>query len=331
MKKLILLMLVIFYSCNDPEAITTFNSDQNEFNWIVPIESINGSFNPFPLAKDPIMSRVKDIDYISNNSLVAIVSIGDEIKVYPYQFISNFEAVNDKIGDIEYSITYCPITQSGLVMDRNIKNGKVSLRASGYLFNDNLVLYDENSDTYWSQMETRSIKGKYANELFSTHNLVELPWKIVKEYFPEGKVFIDTSIQNKGFQNKKGDIQKGDHVFGVIDFNINQKNIVYIYDLQNFTNGTVIKNKNVSNDNLIIIGNRELQFITTYINDSNAIFKAVQNQFPIVMEDDKNNKWNVFGVAISGPRKGDQLNSKTSFNALWWAWQAFYDDINFEK
>ncbi len=49
------------------------------------------------------------------------------------------------------------------------------------------------------------------------------------------------------------------------------------------------------------------------------------------MKDDQNNKWNVFGVAVSGPRKGDQLNSKTSFKALWWAWQTFYDDFNFEN
>lgn len=48
------------------------------------------------------------------------------------------------------------------------------------------------------------------------------------------------------------------------------------------------------------------------------------------MEDNFNNKWNIFGIAVSGPRKGDQLKSLPSFFALGWAWENFYDNIVFD-
>lgn len=333
MKKYILLLILIasFFACSDSDPVTTFIPNQNEFDWIIPNGSVTGSLNPFPLAKDPSMSKVKEIDFISDNSKVAIVSMGEVIKVYPYQFISKFESVNDNINGIEYSMTYCPNTQSGLVVNRNFKEDNFDLRASGYLYNENLVLIDKKSNTYWSQMNVRSIKGKYANEYFSTYNFIELPWKTVKEYFPDALVFTDTSIKNKFNSNKKEIIKKGELVYGIIDFKINQKNEVHIYEFNNFRNGTLLKIKNISNKKILIVGNEELHFITSYINSTNATFKAVQNQFPIVMEDDQNNKWNVFGIAVSGPRKGEQLKSKTSFTALWWAWQSFYKDFKMEE
>lgn len=333
MKRLYLFLVFIFImlSCSDSGGITTFVPDNDEFDWIVEKNKVKGSLNPFQLALNPVMSRVKDIDFISDKSIVAIVTIGNEIRVYPYQFISRFEAVNDHINEVNYTMTYCPITQSGLVMDRKFKNNNFVLRASGYLFNDNQVLLDEKSDTYWSQMQVKCIKGKFAGELQKTFNFVEMPWKLVEEYFPEALVFTNTSVASKGVvSTKKDPIETGELVFGIINFRLNLKSEVYIYQYHDFSGGTVLKNTNIAGVKTLVIGNEDQHFISAYINDGNATFSAVQNQFPIVMEDDEGNKWNVFGVAESGPRKGDQLESPTALVALFWAWNEFYDDLVFQ-
>ena len=49
------------------------------------------------------------------------------------------------------------------------------------------------------------------------------------------------------------------------------------------------------------------------------------------MKDSEDNEWNVFGEAVTGPRKGDQLNSDTAFFALFWAWENFYDNFSFDE
>lgn len=329
---LILILPFLLYSCSDPEGKTTFVPSNDEFDWVVEKNKVKGSLNPFQLVLDPVMSRVKDIDFISDKSIVAIVTIGDEIRIYPYQFISRFEAVNDEIGDTSFTMTYCPITQSGLVLDRKFKTDSFVLRASGYLFNDNQVLLDEKTDTFWSQMLVKCIKGKYAGELDKTFNFVEMPWKLVEENFPDALVFTNTSVVNKSNSSiKKGPIEKGALVYGIINFSFNLNNQVHIYEYKDFSGGTVLKKVNIANNKTLVIGNEDAHFIGSYRNDSNAEFSAVQNQFPIVMEDDASNKWNIFGVAVSGPRKGDQLKSPTAFVALNWAWEEFYSDFVYQE
>ncbi len=333
MKNLYLLFVILFfvYSCNDSNSIETIQ-EQIEFDWIVPSSSITGSYNLFPLATNPTMSLASNINFINDNSLVALVSINNEIRAYPYQYIGSFESVNDVINGKKYAMTYCPITHSGLCWDTSFKNNDFIIRASGYLYMDNQVLIDEKSNTYWSQMLVKSIKGKYAGEKNNTFNFIELPWKTIKENFPNALVFTNTSIQNKNNQKlKKEEIQTGDLVYGIVDMNFDINNKVMIYTYENFDKKTSIKNIRFSGKEILVIGNKDLHFISSYINNSNASFKVVQNQFPIIMEDDENNKWNIFGVAVSGPRKGDQLQSPTAFVALWWAWQNFYSNFVFNE
>ena len=100
------------------------------FDWTVPKNSITGSFNPFPLAIDPTFRTVSEIDFIAEESLVAMVSFKDKIRVYPYQYLNRFESVNDKMNGINYALTYCPITKSALCWDRNFRNTSLILRAS---------------------------------------------------------------------------------------------------------------------------------------------------------------------------------------------------------
>lgn len=332
MKNILLLIIlaVCFYNCSDSESDTILAPDESVFNWIVDENKITGSLNPFPLALNPVMSRVKDVDFISDASNVAVVSLGHEIRVYPYQFISRFESVNDHMNGVAYAMTYCPITKSGIVADGKFKNQDFRLRASGYLFNDNLVLLDEESDTYWSQMSVKCIKGINAGEPLATYNLVEMPWKLVKENFQDALVFTNSSITAKSAGlAKKEPVEVGDLVYGVINFGFKPASEVAVFAYEDFSGGTVLKN--IDKYKIVVIGNEELRFVSSYINDSNAVFKAVQGQFPIVMEDDNTNRWNVFGLAVSGPRKGQQLKSPTSFMALWWAWNEFYDDFVFDE
>jgi len=308
------------------------NNDGGEFPWLLPENSINGSFNPFPLALNPNLKAAKDVDFISDNSLVAMISFKNEIRVYPYQYLNRFESVNDNMDGVNFSMTYCPLTKSGLCWDRNYRNEKFVLRASGYLYNDNLIAFDSNSDTYWSQMLATCVKGKYSGQNNKTYNFVETTWATVKSHFANARVFTNTSVGNNS-ESSKDAISDGEGIYGIIDLefvpDLNKGNHVYFYRYDYFQNMTKLISTNISNKNIVVIGNKDLHFITSFINDQNASFSAVQNQFPMIMQDSKNNKWNVFGIAVEGPRKGQQLESLTAFVASWSAWQLFYKDYIF--
>lgn len=326
------IFLFILNSCGSDDGEITLTPDNNKYEWTIPKENLTGSFKPFSLAINPVLIRASDVKSISDESLVAMVSFGDEIRVYPYKYISVYESVNDFFDDNNIAITYCPITKSSLCFNRNFKDEIFTLRASGYLNNENVIIHDENSDTFWSQMRIECVKGKFAGETIDTYNLIETTWKTVRENFKNALVFTNTSIATKNMnisKNKDGNIEKSEKVFGYFNSTqkINRKIIIYRYN--NFVDEIQLFSKISSGNNIITVGSNEKHFISSYINNENLNFIAIQDQFPIVMKDENDNIWNVFGVAVSGPRKGEQLKSPASFVASWWAWDLFYDDFIF--
>ena len=336
MKQLFVLLILLANLCScsgDSQDLpeTNLNPAVDNQGWSVPIGLINGSDRPFALAKDPVLFPIKNIEFISDDLLVAVVNMGGETRVYPYHYLSKFESVNDQIGDISYSMTYCPITQSALVLNRDFRNVNFTLRASGYLLNDNVILWDEASESYWSQMLVECIKGPYTGQYNETFNFVEMPWKTVRENFPDAMVFSNTSISvnNVSATSSKTDIPKGDLVYGIIGQEVGRNNKMFIYHFDDFEKGTVLYTPNISGEKSIVVGNKNYHYITSYINDSTVSFEAVQDQFPVVMKDSDGNTYNVFGKATDGPRKGHQLQSHTGFFALLWAFEKFYDDVTF--
>lgn len=328
---LICLLFFVLYSCSSDAVDKVANNSESIDNlgWTIPVGDINGSGNPFALAKDPVLFPAKNVEFIGDESLVAVLSMNGEIRAYPYQYISVFESINDHIDNVSYALTYCPLTKSTVVMNRDYRNSNFVLRASGYLLHDNVILWDESSETFWSQMLVQCVKGQYANEFNTTFNFVEMPWRTVQKNFPEAKVFSNSSIssQTASLLSKTTDVKTGDLVYGIISKEAGKENKAYIYHYDDFEDKTDLKNIIISGEKTLVIGNQKDHFITSYINDSDATFQALQNQFPNIMLDSDNNTWNVFGVAVSGPRKGDQLESHTGYFALFWAWQKFYSDI----
>ncbi len=326
---LVLALMTLTYNCSSgSDNANEVAPSEIDFDWNLPFGTVLGSFNLFPLAENPVLTKASEVNFISDVSKVALVGLKDEIRIYPYRFISTFECVNDIIGGKNITLSYCPLTQSAISWQTNFKGETLILRSSGYLHHDNLIAYDENSDTYWSQMLSRSVKGQYGSDNLPNFNVIETNWALVKQYFPNAMVFTNSSVTSKSSENNKTNgFEDGDNVYGIVDASFKDNSKIHIYKYNEFIGDIKIYEKFIDTKKVIVIGNAEKHFITSYINDSAATFSAVQNNFPVIMEDTDGNQWNLFGVAISGPRQGDQLGSPLSYVALGWAWRAFFSDF----
>lgn len=326
-----ILLFITILSCSKSNEEIKNNISDAGFVWTVPLKDIIGTFNPFPLAVNPAMRSINNVEGLNDETTVAVVSFNEKINIYPLNFVQPFETVNDALENFDFTISYCPITESTINIDRNHDNQLLTFRASGILYKENLVMHDANSDSFWAQMLLKSIKGPFVNETVNIFPMIETSWKIAKTYFPDARVFTNKSIissKSNILSKLAGDIDKGEKVFGYID-NLKSKNSrVFIYQYSQFNNGIQIYNSGVSNSK-IVIGSFDLKFITAFLNENNYTFESVQNEFPIVMKDNLGNKWNAFGVAVSGPNKGEKLKPAIGFVASWWAWEEFYNDFIF--
>jgi hypothetical protein len=328
----IILLVVIINSCNKSSTNDFQETPTENFDgWTVPVKDIVGNFNPFPLAENPTMSSVTDVTGLNDASDVVIISFNEKVNIYPLPFVHPYETVNDTLNNNFFTVSYCPITQSTITINRDNLNQKLTLRASGILYKENLVMHDNNSNSYWSQMLLTKIKGTSQQEVLSIIPMIETSWKTAKTYFPNALVFTSSSVissKNNIPSKSTENINNDEKVFGFIE-NINLKtSTVFIYRYSQFNDGIKLISAG-NNTNKIIVGSSELKFITAFINENNNSFVPVQNEFPIIMADNLGNKWNVFGEAESGPDKGKALKPAMGYVASWWAWKSFYANFSF--
>jgi hypothetical protein len=291
----------------------------------------------FPLVNKPIYKSVDEMTELKDTDEVAIVSYHNKIKVYPYLYTNKSEIVNDSIGDFYYAVSYCPQTKSAVNYNRITANDTLDLVASGYLYKDNMVPSDDKYNFYWSQMLMKGITSNADGLNLQTLNLVQTNWKTVVDYFPNAKVYyyegeiITPTIydENSTIEKSSGTPANADDVFGIVDnFNNSVRELSLIaFPLDKFSETTSFQELTVDSEKVVIIGNKKHSFYTTYKVPLNLVLHLENSNFPPILGDNEGNKWNAFGYAFDGPRKGQQLASSKSYIASWWAWKDFFENI----
>jgi hypothetical protein len=87
------------------------------------------------------------------------------------------EIVNDSIGNQSYSVTYCPLCGSGVVFATNVgEDASLNFGVSGLLYNSDLIMYDRNTDSLWSQLSGHAIAGELVGVELPRMPVVHTTW-----------------------------------------------------------------------------------------------------------------------------------------------------------
>jgi len=117
--------------------------------------------------------------WLKDDDLVIGISIGKEVRAYPIRILNWHEVVNDHIGKHAFIITYCPLCGSGLAFDSKDRFG-----VSGLLYQSDMLLYDKQTESLWSQLKQQSIAGKRAGEKLISLPIEHTTWKVWKTQHP---------------------------------------------------------------------------------------------------------------------------------------------------
>ncbi len=325
-------MLLFLQSCGgEGDDSLTPPDDSNNNNgstnsWTIPVSEITGSDNPFPFADSPAMQSVQEIEGLNDDDQLILVSFNTTIKAYPLKFIAPFEVVNDEADGIAFGISYCPVTESTLCTENKNGASNISLVASGYRQNENVIVKDINSNSYWTQMLITYVKGPYVNQSPKTLPMVETNWQIVKTHFPDALVFASNSVSSKSesTKGKSDDFGTDERVYGILNESDVSGTSVSVIGFENYDDTIKVYNQIIGSKKVLVFGSQTYRFITAFETEVSDSFTPVQNKFPVIMKDAAGSEYNVFGIAINGPNAGNKLSAPRSYLASWWAWQEFY-------
>ena len=86
--------------------------------------------------------------------------LNGEAKAYPLRILTWHEIVNDEIGGIPVTVTYCPLCNSAVVFDRRVGDKVLDFGTTGRLRNSDLVMYDRQTESWWQQFLGEAIVGE---------------------------------------------------------------------------------------------------------------------------------------------------------------------------
>jgi len=342
-------------SCN-----TSGNDNQADFDsdWLIPASQIvdgGPGKDGIPSLDDPNFIDVSETTFIPDDRMVLGLRVGDDIRAYPHQVLDWHEIVNDEAGGKSVAVLFCPLTGTGMAWDRNINGSVTEFGVSGLLFKNNLIPYDRNTDSNWSQMFQQSVNGILSGLHAPIYTVIETSWATWKELYPESKVLsTDTGFSRNysGFtygsdystnnnrilfpiENDDGRLPRKERVLGVIDEGeTGSESAVKAFPLAGFGTGFTVIRDQVGTTGYIVVGSSGRDISAAFqpkFSDGTVVsdgpLTALQNQLPAVMEDETGNRYDLFGYVLEGPDEGKHLAPANAYTGYWFGWADFFPGI----
>lgn len=150
-----------------------------------------------PSIDDPKFVAPSDGDeFLEPGDVVFGVAGEDDVKAYPQSILVWHEVVNDEIDGSPATVTYCPLTGTSLGFER----GKTEFGVSGNLLNNNLVMYDRNTDSRWPQILGTAIRGGFEGQSLREFRLVWTTWEQWKSLHPDTVVLSEETGSARNYE-----------------------------------------------------------------------------------------------------------------------------------
>lgn len=152
-----------------------------------------------PSINNPKFIDVKDVDYLKDDDIIIGLNHNGIQKAYPTRILVWHEIVNDTIDDLNVAVTYCPLCGTAMVFDRYIDNKLRSFGVSGLLYQSDVLMYDRETNSLWSQLAMKSVSGKAVDSKLKWLPSAHLTWKAWKTKYPNSKVLSKDTGYNRNY------------------------------------------------------------------------------------------------------------------------------------
>jgi hypothetical protein len=128
----------------------------------VPLDQILSGGPPkdgIPAILKPVFVKATEAGFLSDQDRILGLVEGSEAKAYPIKILNWHEIVNDTLAGKPVLVTYCPLCGTGIGFHPIVNGRPLTFGVSGLLYQSDMVMYDHQSESLWSQISMESIAG----------------------------------------------------------------------------------------------------------------------------------------------------------------------------
>ncbi|MFQ5671516.1 MAG: DUF3179 domain-containing protein [Nitrospinales bacterium] len=276
----------------------------------IPLDEIHSGGPPkdgIPALLKPkfIAAAEAETEHLKDSDRVLGLFLNGQAKAYPIKILNWHEIVNDRVGGQAVVISFCPLCGTGMVFDATIKGRQMTFGVSGLLYQSDVLLYDHQTESLWSQIKSQAVTGKMTDT-----RLVLLPssyttWGAWRKKHPDSLILsTDTGYRRNYYR----DPYEGYYTSPDIMFSVNNRSNLYHP-----------KERVVG----IEIGGKTKAYPFSELAKSKPMVKDTVGGVPVNIFYDNSSQ-----TAVIRDRAGKELPSVVGF---WFAWYSFHPDTEVFK
>ena len=316
-----------------------------------------GAKDQFPAMTNPQIISAAEQQYVSDTDRVLGLIINGQARAYPASLGWWHEIVNDLLGGQFVSVTFCPLTGTKLALAAtDSSGGQIEYGVSGLLVYANLVLYDRADDALYPQMIHTGFAGDSKGVQLELLPALETTWSEWKRLHPETTLpregtglerfprRVRDNYPTESYLSDPYIDYRADHTSvpyppsGGVDLRLPPKDFVlgvcYGSDTRAYHHRTLPEPVAIND----LVGDLPIAVFFDGRSQTAAAFSAWAGddvldfyaldpsaKEPLLFRDaNTGSTWNLEGEAVVGPLQGTRLQMAPSYNAMWFAWSAFF-------
>ncbi len=308
-----------------------------------------------PPIDDPrFLPVIDNLELLPANEPVVALEISGDARAYPVRIMIWHEIVNDTVGGVPVSVTYCPLCNSAVSYVRVIDGVETTFGTSGRLFASALVMYDRATESLWTHFDGRAVVGLLTGTELEVVASPLMSWEAFITAYPDGEVLDE---QQTGFSRRYGanPYQGYDNPdsFPFLfsgDVDTRERAMQRVIGIELGTTTAALSLDAVLSDGptatAIVIDGEELIVFwepgqSTALEDASVgggrdvgtagVFRPVADGQALtfsstdgaVVDNETGSRWNVAGIAVEGPLSGTMLERIPHLDTFWFAWSTY--------
>ncbi len=283
---------------------------------------------------------------------VVLVQVGGDARAYPLQILTWHEIVNDTVGGLPLTITFCPLCNTAIAFERTLDGRVLDFGTTGRLRFSNLIMYDRQTESWWQQAGGDAIAGELAGSQLIFYPATIIAWDEFKAAHPNGQVLS----RETGFGRDYGsnpyvgydDVNSSPFLFRgpatpgalppmarVMTVDLNGEAVAYPYDVlaealvvNDVVGGQAVAvfwQSGVASalDSGSIAAGRDVGSAAAFSPELNGRQLTFATQRGRIVDAETGSVWNLSGQAVEGELAGQQLAPVVGVNHFWFSWAAF--------
>jgi hypothetical protein len=171
----------------------------------IPVEEVFKGGPPkdgIPSIDNPRFVKPAASTQLDDSDLVLGISLNGVSKAYPLPIMSWHEIVNDFFVDLPVVVTFCPLCGSGMAFESKMDGRSLTFGVSGLLYNSDVLLYDRQTESLWSQLKSSAVTGFYKAKQLKPVPMQHTTWQHWRKQHPDTLVLsFDTGFSRNYSRN----------------------------------------------------------------------------------------------------------------------------------